>query len=208
MKLSVSQVKTFTGSQAKWAGKYILWIQDEFKSDALLLGNLYEHYLIHWEDNWDIAENKTIHNPEKLAEDYEWLKHNGQHIDVPKGSYQTKVEGKLLWQEWVGYIDLLTDDTIIDIKTVYRPTKTDSKTKNMWSGLTSYEEYELQMWVYMSLTWYKQADIIEIAKFQYKDWRQSNQIIHFERSDDRNYSMTERREPVVENMAHIRAKHK
>jgi len=41
---------------------------------------------------------------------------------------------------------------VVDIKTTKYLTNPEPESKNMWSNLSSYEEYELQLWVYMSLT--------------------------------------------------------
>lgn len=67
----------------------------------------------------------------------------------------------------VGYADLVTDDTIIDIKTSSKLTKTwDSVSP--WSGLSASDEYELQLRVYMYLADYHKASILQVSKAEYK----------------------------------------
>lgn len=208
MKRSKSQLTTFNASKSKWAGMYILGIKDIIENDALWLWQLAEHRLITKQDDYSILENANIQDMEKTIAEYDNIKHNAEWLEIPKWQTQAKVEWVLLWQLFVWYIDLLTDDTVIDIKTSKYLTNPESESKNMWSGLSSYEEYELQLWIYMSLTGKKKGQIIEVSKHKYKDERNAHQTIDFERSDERNEKMTAKRQPVVDEMVELYNKYK
>ena len=65
MQLSVSKIKTYNASKAKFAGKYILWIKEEFESDALILGKMFEHWLFTWEDTWEFLADQEIRDMEE-----------------------------------------------------------------------------------------------------------------------------------------------
>ncbi len=195
MKLSVSQIKTFIWSKSKWAWSYILWIKDEFNNDSLPLGNLFEHYLITWQDQYEII--KDVSDMEKIIETYDTLKHNAIWLDMPIGDTQVKLQWYINDVEFVGYIDNLYEWVVRDIKTAQYLTKKENESKNMWSWLSYYEEYELQMWVYMKLGWYKLWKIAEISKHKYKDWKSYNQIIEFVWSDEWDKKMEEKYYPII-----------
>ena len=84
---------------------------------------------------------------------------------------QFKVQGNLLGMPFIGFIDNFNPNLIDDIKTVkYLTNVEDVKdNRNFWSGLSNYEEYELQMWVYMKLANVNKSRIIEVSKHRYKD---------------------------------------
>ena len=200
MKLSVSQLKTYNASPAKWAGLYILGIEENFANDAFALGQLAESYLITWQDNYQLLDWQTILDKEKLIEEYDNIKHNAQWLEIPKGINQHKVEWLLFNQLFVWYIDIFADDCIYDIKTTRYLTDPTKDGVNMRSNLSSYDEYALQLWVYMKLTGIKKSKILEVAKHKYKDERTANQVLEFELTDEFDKKMTDKRQPIVEQM--------
>lgn len=109
--------------------------------------------------------------------------------------------------QFVGYIDNLTDNCIDDIKTSYYLTKKDSNAKNHRSGMTTYEEYELQLWVYMKVSGIKKSRIIEIATFKYKDEeRHEHQILDFELTDEFDKKMSDKYFPIFAEMKAMKDK--
>ena len=208
MKLSVSQLKTYNASPAKWAGLYILWIEEKFPNDAFALWHLAESYLITKQDNYQLLEWQDIQDREKLIEEYDNIKHNAEWLEVPKGINQHKVEWLIFDQSFVGYIDILTDDCVYDIKTTRYLTDPSKDGVNMWSNLSSYDEYALQLWVYMKLTGIKKAKILEVAKHKYKDERNANQILEFDLTDEFDKKMIAKRKPIVQEMVTLYNRHK
>lgn len=201
MKLSVSQVKTYNASPAKWAGMYILWIKEDISNDAFPLGNIFEKRLCFWDDDRTLLEWIELQDKETFVADYDNLKHNAKGIQLPEWIQQYKVEWELLWQYWIWYVDLITDDCIYDIKTSRYLSDPESKSINMWSNMTSYDEYALQLWVYMKLTGKTKAKIIEVSKHKYKDERVANQTIDFELTKEFDEKMINKRQPVINQMS-------
>ena len=210
MKYSVNQIKNFCGSKSKWAGKYILNIEDNFQpNDALLLWRIFETYLITGNDTIEeLIWDSEVVDIASLLEDFENLKYNASELEVEKGGHQIKVEWELLGQLFQWYVDIMTEDTVIDIKTARYLTKKDWDSKNMRSNLSNMEEYELQCWVYMKLSKRKKAKIIEVAKHKYKDDRKSAQIIEFELTEEMDKRMTEQYQPIVNEMSELWNKYK
>lgn len=208
LRISVSSLKKYNASKATWAWYYILWIKDTFESDALVLGNLFEDWLLTWEENFDKHfESKHIYDLEWLMKDYDALKHNAQGLEFEKWKFQYKIEGEVFNLPFLWYADNYTDEWIDDIKTSRYLTKKDTKQVNSRSGLTYYQEYELQLWLYMKILWRKKARIIEIAKHRYKDGRNAHQIIEFIWSNERDKDMTDKWWKKVEEMKLLWAKH-
>ena len=205
---SVSQIKTFCWSKAKWAWKYILWIEDDFeKNDSLILWKMFEYWLMNWKDNVEeIIWDQEVVDMEKLIEDYDTLKHNAQWLEFEKWSSNYKVEWDLLWQKFVWYIDNLTESYIDDIKTARYLSKEDWSI-NMWSWMSTNDEYKLQLRVYMKLLGRNKSRIIEIAKHKYKDERNEHQIIEFELTPEFDKEMTEKYQPVINEMSNLYKKH-
>lgn len=202
---SISQIKTFCASKSKRAGQYILGIKDDYEeNDALVLGRIFEKWLMTWEDRIEeiIGEDPVV-DMEKLMEDYDTLKHNAQWLEFDKWASNYKVEWDLLWQRFVGYIDNLTEDCVYDIKTSRYLSKEDWW-KNMWSWMSSYDEYKLQLRAYMKLTWKTKAKIIEVAKHKYKDERNEHQVIEFELTPKLDEEMTKKYQPIVDEMSKMR----
>jgi len=206
---SVSQIKTFCGSKAKWAWKYILWIEDDFeKNDSLILWKMFEYWLMNWKDNIEeIIWDQEVVDMEKLIEDYETLKHNAQWLAFERWVSNYKVEWDLLWQKFVWYIDNITEIYIDDIKTARYLSKEDWGI-NMWSWMSTNDEYKLQLRVYMKLLGRNKSRIIEIAKHKYKDERNEHQIIEFELTPEFDKEMTEKYQPVINEMSNLYKKHK
>lgn len=203
MLLSVSQLKTFNASKATWWWKYLLGIDEPIQNDALWLWQLAEHYLITGQDDYNILDKANIQDMEKTIQDYDTIKHNAKWLEIPKGLTNVRVEWDLLGQRFLWYIDLLTEDTIIDIKTSKYLSKQESDNKNMWSWLSSYDEYRLQLWVYMKLTGKQKGKIIEVAKHKYKDDKPRNQIIDINMTEELDQEMTNKRQPVVDEMIRL-----
>lgn len=203
MRLSASSIKKFNGSKSKWAWHYILWVKDEFESDALPLGNLFEHWLLTGEDRYEILEDYPIVDMEQLMTDYDNLKYNSEWLSIELWTVQAEVKWELFGCDFLGYIDNLTDEVVYDIKTSRYLSKKETTTANHWSWMSYYEEYELQLWLYMKLLWRKKAMIAEVAKHRYKDWRKANQIIQFKWTDKWDEDMTKKRQPIVEQMKQL-----
>lgn len=203
--LSVSQLKSFNASKAQWAGKYILWLKDEYKDDALILGQLAEIYLFTGKDDFKLLEGKNLNNKDKLLEEYENIKHNAIWLEFTKWDVQRKVKGNLLGMPFIGYIDNHNPNLIDDIKTVKYLTNIEDvkENRNFWSWLSTYEEYELQMWVYMKLSNIKKARVIEVSKHRYKDGKNAHQFIHFELTEEMDKRMLEKWAPIVAEIQYL-----
>lgn len=198
--LSASSIKTYVWGVSKWAWTYILWIRDSYDNkDALSIGKMFEEWLITGKDNRDIIKDIEIDNTEKFNEQYESLKHNARGLEFERWKTQVEVRGELFWFPYVWYVDNLTDEWIDDIKTAQYLSAKDG-TKNMWSGMSYYEEYELQLWTYMKVLWRKKARILEVGKFAYKDKRSANQIIEFLWTDEWDKAMENKYKPIIDAM--------
>ena len=198
MKISISQIKTAHASIAKRAGQYILWIKEDFESDSLPLGNMFENWLITGKDNDELL--KWVVDLDKFNENYQNLKHNTKGLEVPVWEYQKKIEGELFGLPYVWYIDIFNDDCIYEIKTVSKVISVEWDYPNMRSWLSYMDEYKLQMRAYMKTTWVKKAKIIAIGKFLYKDERSDHKIIDIDWSDELDQEMTRKFTPTVDKM--------
>ena len=78
MIISASQIKCFLNSKAKWAGKYVLGIKEDFNSESMVVGKAIENYVLTGEEinlnNYDTFGLDV----DKIMKDYEETKHNTQ----------------------------------------------------------------------------------------------------------------------------------
>lgn len=199
LRLSASAIKTYFASPAKWAWQYILGIKDDYSNDSLTLGKLFEKWLMTSEDDWSISEGVEIDDKEKFIKSYDALKHNSIGMDFEKGKTNVEVKWILFDVPFIWYIDNLSDERIDDIKTTQYLSNKDWS-KNMWSGMSYYEEYELQLFLYMLATGRKKARILEVSKHEYKDKRKAHQIIEFHWTEERKDKMLTKLEPIVQEM--------
>lgn len=209
--LSVSSIKTFCGSKAKRAGKYLLGIKEDTDFwDSLSIGKLFEHRLFTWEDKYELCEN--VKSMENIVEAYDTLKWNAKWLQFKKWERNKEVRWELFWLPVVWYIDNYNEDCIDDIKTVTYLSKKDSNQINHWSGMTYYQEYELQLWVYHMLTGINKCRILEVSKHKYvtakdKD-RHEHQIIEFNFDKEYDEKMIAKYEPIVKSMIELLEKYK
>ena len=201
LRISPSAIKTFVASKAKWCWQYILWIKDEFENDSLLIWKLFENYLFTGNDDWSILEWQKIQDNEKLVEAYDNLKYNADWDLFLDWDKQVEVKWDLFGIPYVWYIDRLTD-FIEDIKTSQYLTK-DDWVKNMRSGMSYWDEYRLQLYLYSKATWNRNTRIREYSKFKYKDWCKSKQIIEFIWTDEMYKEMEDKLRPIVEEMKEL-----
>lgn len=209
MKFSASQIKTYCASRTKWAWKYILWLKDDYSEDNFAVGNLIENYLITGKDNIEeLLKDKKIDDMEKVIEDYDNAKYNAIWLKFEKWVQQYKVEWEILGQRFGWYIDNITEEWIDDVKTAKYLTKPESDAISMFSWMTTMEEYWLQLWIYMKLTWRTKSRILEVAKHKYKDWRNAHQILEFILTPEKDKEMEEKYQPIVNEMLELYNKFK
>lgn len=204
MKYSASSVKNFCWSRQKWAGKYVLWVKDVFTEDSFAVGDLIENYLKEGTDNYEIIKDRNIEKMDAVLADYDTAKYNAEWLGFVKWIDKVKFEGIICWQVFIWFPDnLIEGEYVDDIKSSRNLTKIgeDEGGKNMWSNMSTYEEYELQMWIYMRLTKINKARIFEVAKHKYKDWRRAHQIIHFELTPEFNKKMEDKYGPIIQDMS-------
>lgn len=198
MIISASQIKCFLNSKAKWAGKYVLGIKDEFNSEALVVGKALEEYLLNGAE-LNINNYDTFGlNVDKITADFEAAKHNTLWIEIPKWEQQKEVRGIINWVEYVGYVDNYANGVIYELKTANLLTQQDWKA-SIFSWIPTYEEYRLQCWLYMRALW-ADAKLVEIGKHVYKDGRVSNQTFEFKWSKEFDDEMTGLYAPVIDEM--------
>ena len=203
MKLSISQIKKFAKSPSQWAGQYILWIKDEFSSDAMDVGTALHKFIETWNVNTAYNCLVNVDDKEKAVEQLDILIDNVAEFEIPKWEHELKCHGKLFWFDCMGYIDILTEDEVIDIKTVSSLSKPDDK-PGMWQRFNNYEEYKLQCYFYMVATWRKKARILELMKKKFKTDSVPWQWIVFSLEDeDIEKEVTEKWKPYVEEMYSI-----
>jgi len=210
MRISASQIKTFTGSKSKRAWRYILWIKDDIENDAFLVGTAYENWILTGDDRVKEVikqSEQKVKDMEKLLEDLEIAKFNSKGLEFERWKFQVEISWTLFGVDFVGYIDNLTDERIDDIKTCKYPSKEDWW-KNMWSNITTREEYELQLRMYMKALNRDKARIIEVSKHKYKDWKPRNQIIEYKMTDEFDLYMTWKWKPVIMEMIDLYNKYK
>lgn len=195
---SPSQVKKYNASPAEWAWSKFLGIKTEYSDEtSLVVGNMVEYYLIHKNHNYDLMDNKKV-DKEKLSDQYEKaLAVIDRYGDQsPTWEYQVKLTWDILWVSWLWYADILNSDTVIDIKTSARQTNPETTSPNMWSGMSTYDEYAFQLWVYMKLSDRSHGQIFEIPKT--KSW--SVQIFDFYMTKDFDDKRTERTGQRIQEM--------
>jgi len=208
-KYSVSQIKKFNANPAERAGKYILWIKCATNDEAFALWNLAEYRLCNHIDDYELLKDYVWLDVAKVIEWYDVIKKNAEWLDKIDGETQLFVEWNIWDHKLIWYIDILQGDTIIDIKTSRYLSK-EWWWVNMRSGLTSFEEYELQLWFYMKATWKRKAKIVEVAKHDYKnkwEWH-SRQVIDFNRTDEMDKKRTKRSLDLLNQMQELHNKFK
>lgn len=200
--ISVSSIKTFCSSKAKRAGKYLLGIKDDTDyGDSLSIWKLFEYWLMTGNDGFHILEWENVKDMESLMETYDTLKHNAKWLEFKRWESNYEVAGELFWMKYIWYIDNFNEDCIDDIKTAQFLTKKDSKQINHWSWMSYYDEYALQLRLYMKMTWVKKSRILEVSKHKYKEEdRHEHQIIEFELTDEFDKEMTSKYEPIIKEM--------
>lgn len=198
MIISASQIKCFLNSKAKWAGKYVLGIKEDFNSESMVVGKAIENYVLTGEEinlnNYDTFGLDV----DKIMKDYEETKHNTQWIVIPKWEQQKEVHWIVNWVEYIWYIDSYSEWVIYELKTASLLTQKDWKA-SIFSGIPTYEEYRLQCWLYMRALW-ADAKLVEIGKHLYKDGRISNQIFEFKWSKEFDDEMLGLYGPVIDEM--------
>ena len=201
--LSVSSIKTFCSSKAKRAWKYCLWIKEDTDfGDSLSIGKLFEHWLMTGEDKYELCTD--VKSMEDIVEVYDTLKWNSQGLEFKKWERNKEVRWELFGVPFVWYIDNFTEEYIDDIKTSQYLSKKDSNMVNHRSGMTYYQEYELQLRIYHMLTWIKNCRILEVSKHKYvtakdKD-RHEHQVIEFHFDEENDKEMAAKYEPIVKEM--------
>lgn len=198
LRLSVSCIKTYCWSKSKFAWSYILWVKDTFENDSLALGKMFEEWLVTGKDNWDLVQDKEVVNSEKFIKQYDALKFNARGIPFKKWDTQVEVKGELFWHEFIWYIDNLTEERVEDIKTICYLSKPEDS-KNDRSGMNYQEEYELQIFLYLYMTWRTKWRILEVSKFPYKN-KIVNQVIEFHMTDEWKDKMLKKLEPIITDM--------
>lgn len=199
LRLSASSIKTFVASKAKWCWQYVLWVYDTIENDSLLVGKLFENYLFTGKDDWSIIEWQPIQDNVKLVESYDNLKYNSWGELLLEGEKQVEVKWELFGIPYIWYIDRIYDWWIEDIKTTQYLSK-DDWNKNFWSGMSYWDEYKLQLWLYSRATWITKTRIREYWKFMYKDGRKSKQVIEFIINND---EMEQKYKPIIMEMKEL-----
>lgn len=219
--ISVSQIKLFIKSQQQRAGKYILWIEDDWVYESLILGGLFHESVEKWLDPSKVLE---LHNELEdeamvmsIRTKLHTLQENFSHYDDSGIIERERQFSCTLWEyNWepmtlIWYIDAIrSDGTIIDYKTVSNFTVVWDDRIPMRGGMSIYDSYELQAWLYMYATWYKRAEFVEILKKSYKKYtpKDSHQVISFTWSDELHQKMSEKYYPIIENMYIMHSKFK
>lgn len=199
IRLSVSQLKKINSHPWDWYFEKFKNIKkDQWDESNLCTGIVFEHRLMTWEENFEQIIWRN-YSSEKVFKDFTSLKHNSIWLEFERGKSQVEVSWKILWVDFIWYLDNLLDWCIDDIKTCTYLTKKEWWNINDWSGMTTYEEYELTMWCYMKLTWINYWRIIEIAKYKYKDEdRHEHQILEFNMTPEWDKLMEERVNNILE----------
>lgn len=197
--ISISQLKKFMKSPSQWAGEYILGIKDEFKSDALLIGKALHKYLETKDLEEATKELDWIEELKKAKETLDILIKNVDKFEIPDWIREQKVETDLLWFPAIWYVDLITDDEVIDFKTVSSLSNKDDKPA-MWQLVNNYEEYKLQMYFYMYATGKKKWRILELMKKEFKTKDVAWQWIEFEMSEELEAEMFNKYKPYLDDM--------
>lgn len=117
---------------------------------------------------------------------------------------ETRIDFQFEWIDMIAIIDVLTDDFGIDYKTFATKVEEWKTWWNMFSALSTREEYELQAWIYfyaLHSIW-KDVQKFKFALFcnkEYKTYKQEDyhKIIEFNYSDERNQKMMNRYLPTI-----------
>lgn len=167
--LSVSQVKKYMSSPSSWAWAYLLWIWDEFKSDAMVIGSAF-HLSIETQNvkEWFnyLEENaKKVDDMETAVEVVNTLWDNYLELNPIKATIHEQPFDKDLWY-WInfkGFIDWIVDDTILEYKSAAKLSNKDDAPMTRQAH-NNREEYHFQVWLYMRATWLRKAKLIEVVK--------------------------------------------
>lgn len=205
IKLSASQIKMFCASKAKWFGKYVAWIEDEYTGDALTVWVLIEDYLLNpFHDFEKIVKEKWCEDIEKVKADYDVAVRNAEAVknEIQIWEVQKYVEWELNGVKILGYIDDYKDWIIYELKTAQYLTDPNKEwAANFWSWMSTIDEYRLQCWIYMRLLWVDTAKIVEVSKYGYKDKRHASQIIEIKNTPEFNKSMEDKFFPIIKEMS-------
>ena len=174
------------------------------KSDALRVWKAVEDYLLNPFHSLDeMLKWVELDDKEKAIQTYEDCKFNAGWLQLPIWEVQKEIKWEICWVDYIGYIDNYKDWIIYELKTAQYLTDKDKEwAKNMWSGMSTIEEYKLQLWMYMRVlkcNW----RIVEIAKHRYKDWLDRNQFIDFEWSEDFDKEMLAKYTPIINEMKEL-----
>lgn len=205
MQISASQIRMFCWSKAKRAGQYILGIKDEIKNDALRVWKAVEDYMLNplFHDLDTLLKWVELEDKEKAIQTYEDCKFNARWVLLPIWEVQKEIKWEICGVDYIGYIDNYKDWIIYELKTAQYLTDKDKEwSKNMWSWLSTIEEYKLQLWMYMRVLKCN-GRIVEIAKHRYKDWLDRSQFIDFERSEDFDKEMLAKYTPIINEMKEL-----
>lgn len=204
MQISASQIKMFCWSKAKWAGQYLLWIQDVIKNDSLRVWKAVEDYLLNpFHDVEQLLKWVELEDKVKAIQTYEDCKFNATWLEIPIGEVQKEIKWEINGVEYIWYIDNYKDWIIYELKTAqYLTDRFKEWTKNMWSWMSTIEEYKLQLWMYMRVLKCKWR-IVEIAKHRYKDWLGRCQFIDFDYTEEFEKEMLEKYTPIINEMKEL-----
>jgi len=207
--LSVSQVKKFMKSKSQRAGEYILWIKDERKDDSLYIWQAFHKILENYNLKWEINETvwheilANCDDKQKAVEVYDCLVSNINKVELERWESEVKVSVNLFWQDFFCVIDCLTENEVIDYKTVSSLSKEDDKA---WfrQAENNYADYKFQLRVYAKATNRRKWKIIEIMKKQLKTRPEERwQVIEFEFTEQDDKEMSEKYWKIVWEMVEL-----
>ena len=189
MRLSYSQIEKFINYKWEWYWKYVLWNKEDNYSSAKVIGKAchlaVEHINRYGEIDREIVNKFVLWECMQKIDDsnlcYETNINDSLVVErainnfvnhyyknwIKKSSWQVEwlVKWELLWNEIIWYVDLLTEDCIIDYKFVASHTKMWSWFKSPFSpNLTNEQKYKIQWYIYMKLSWVKKVVFIETLK--------------------------------------------
>ena len=225
LRLSVSSIKKFNASKAQWVWKYIVWI-DEFTWNVnTIMWSMFHKYIEtgkHWPAYKILEDEKVSMNDRNNILEWYWIatKHYDYYSDKIEWINEYKIEFEYLWVPFLWFVDwtnakveewklVVTKDTIMrDWKCVSNFCDPQANRPNPWSWLNTYEEYELQAWLYMIGTWIR---ICEFPEFRKKTWKYSwtgknrkeyspdqwHKIIRFVNTRERFKKMEDKWNPII-----------
>lgn len=228
LRLSVSSIKKFNASKAEWVWKYICWISEFTWNVNTIMWSMFHKYIETWkhaEAYKELEKQEVTMNERNNILEWYWIatNHYDCYMDKKPWMHEYKVEFEYLWVPFLWFIDrtdakvedwkLIVDDSTImrDWKCVSNFCNPDANRPNAWSWLNTYEEYELQAWLYMIATGIR---ICEFPEFRKKTWKytwtwknrvpyspeQWHKIIRFVNTPERFKKMEDRRNPVIESI--------